>query len=115
MTFKKDDLLHILNALKTNLKYSSKEKVFYANVMIYGNSLRYILPYKYGFIDCSYTFWNESNNFRIGGSFAEFSLMIDEEFENKVDFKFPIATSLPDLEKILKQVLNLHTDFVKNL
>lgn len=113
MTFKKGDLTHALNDFDNNLHYSSKEKLFYQDSLINGNSLRYVLPYKYGFIDCSYTIWNDSNDPRIRGSFAKFSQMVDAEFENKVEYKFPIATSLTDLEKILKQVIDLHTDFLK--
>lgn len=113
ITPKKDELLAILNNLSVSLKFSTQEKLFYKDYDINGNSVRFILPFKYGFIDCSYTIWNNLKGFRFGGSYADFSKMIDENFENKVAYKFPIATSLDGLEAIIKQVLELHSDFLK--
>ena len=115
ISFKKSDLVNILNDIADNLKYSPREKLFYMDFTISGSSLRYVLPYKYGFIDCSYTIWNDYEGFRFRGSFAKLSKMVDEEFENKVKYKFPIATSLADLQKILIKVINLHKDFIEAL
>lgn len=111
-TFKKNDLLRILNGLDIDLTYSSNEKLFYKDYEINDSSIRFILPFKYGFIDCSYTIWNILKEFRIGGSFANFSLMIDKAFESKVTYKFPIATSMEDLEFIVKNIIQLHGDFI---
>jgi hypothetical protein len=47
-----------------------------------------------------------------GGRFGELSGMIDKDFERKVSYKFPIATSVDDLEIILSIILKLHNDFI---
>ena len=112
-TFKKDDLLKILNNLDCSFRYSAREKLFYQNYSINGNSIRFVLPFKYGFIDCSYTIWNELKKFRIGGSFADFSVMVDENFESNIEYKFPIATSHEDLAEILNAIIQTHNDFIK--
>jgi hypothetical protein len=113
--FKKDDLTNILSDEGVELKYSSQEKLFYQDYEQTGNSIRFILPFKYGFIDCSYTIWNTAKNFRLGGSFADFSLMIDDMFETKVAYKFPIACSVEELRIILKYTCQLHNDFITQL
>lgn len=115
LTFKKDDLTNILSDAGIDLKYSSQEKLFYQDYEQSGNSIRFVLPFKYGFIDCSYTIWSTAKNFRLGGSFADFSLMVDGMFENKVAYKFPIACSVEELRLILKEICLLHNDFIVQL
>lgn len=111
-SFKKQAITDILRDADFDLIYSSREKLFYKDYKYEHINLRYILPYKYGFIDCMYAFWNEDNTERVRGSFGTLSALVDPDFSSKVNHKFPIATCECELKEIIKYLLVLHNDFI---
>lgn len=114
-TLKKIEVEEVLNKLDWDLKYYSKERIFLCDFLFKGFVLRFILPYKYGFIDCQYIFWDEKNNVRFKGGFSDWAIKVDADFESKVSYKFPIVTSEDDLLKTLISLLELHSNFITEL
>jgi len=113
--FNKNEVLEILNVFSWKLSYASKDKSFYQDYDYKYFKGRFTFTYKYGFIECFYVFWNKRTEERIRGRFNSIALIEDNDFESKVTYKFPIATSLNDLEGILKSLYKLHTNFIKTL
>ncbi|MBP1618615.1 MAG: hypothetical protein H6Q14_2442 [Bacteroidetes bacterium] len=95
------------------MTFSSKEKLFYKDYVKNNLSIRFILSYKYGFIECFYTIKNLINSEKIEGRFNTIATLQNVNFNNLVKHKFPIATSLEDLKEILSTILKLHTDFIE--
>lgn len=112
-SFKKQTISDILRDTDSQLKYSSREKLYFKDYKYKDINLRFVLPYKYGFIDCMYALWDDDNTERIRGSFATLSSLIDPEFSSKVSHKFPIATCECELKDIINSLLVLHNNFVK--
>jgi hypothetical protein len=109
--FSKQEILNALTDNKIQMKFSSKEKLFFKDYFINDITIRFLFEYKFGCIDCRYWFSkNEETIFN--GSFREISLLEDKEFNEKVSYRFPIATSIDDLEDILKKLIELNNDFI---
>ena len=103
--------------LKNNfeLEYASKEKLFLKNYRFGDLNLRFILSYNYGFIDCMYACWTDNFVFRQNESLSGMAMLIDGNFENSVKYKFPIATSIEDMERILQELHPMHNDFISKI
>lgn len=101
--------------LGAELIYASKEKSFYKDYNIDPYTLRITITFKYGFIECFYTLWNSESEERIRGRFNSIASMQDQTFNTQVTHNFPVATSLDELEKIMKEVLKLNDEFVDQL
>jgi hypothetical protein len=43
------------------------------------------------------------------------AMLIENNFEDMVNYKFPIATSITDFEQILRELNKLHIDFIKTI
>lgn len=114
-SFKKVEVQELVQKLNLDLEYSSKEKLFLKNYRFGDLNLRFILSYNYGFIDCMYACWTDDFSFRLNESFGGISIMIDNDFEEGVNYKFPIATSLADFEQILIKLVKLHMDFIEEV
>ncbi|WP_313377317.1 hypothetical protein [Chishuiella sp.] len=114
MNFTKHDVLDVINDNNVDMKFISKEKLFIKDYFIKGFTARLIIGYKNGFIDCMY--WIFKNEVTIlNESFRGVSLLQDTEFNDKVLFRFPIATNIDDLQQILKELLSLNNDFISEL
>ncbi|MFZ1749261.1 MAG: hypothetical protein WAU01_03685 [Saprospiraceae bacterium] len=114
-SFKKGEVQELLQENNLDLEFSSKEKLFLKNYRFGDLNLRFILSYNYGFIDCMYTCWTDNFDFRLNESLSGMAMLIDENFESKVKYKFPIATSSSDFEKIIEELSNLHIDFIESV
>lgn len=113
LNFTKQEMLAIIDK-SIQLEFSSKEKVFFKDYLIKNFNVRFLLGYKYGFIDCRY--WiSEGDETIMNGSFREIALMEDKEFNEKVSYRFPIATSIDDLKYILNKITSLNDEFINNL
>ena len=98
-----------------NFIYTSKDKSFYQDYNLGSYCARIAITYKYGFIECFYSFWNPNNDERFRGRFNSIASIHDEDLKNKLSHNFPIATSIEDLELILNVIIELNNEFIKNL
>jgi hypothetical protein len=114
-SFKKKEVQELLQKNNLVLEYSSKEKLFLKNYSFGEFNLRFILSYNYGFIDCMYAFWTLGHDFRLSESLSGMAMLIENNFEDMVNYKFPIATSITDFEQILREINKLHIDFIKTI
>lgn len=112
--FTKKDIIGIFNKDAFNMEFNSKESLFFKNYVVANLMIRFLFGYKYGFIDCRYWIL-EYNETLLNGSFREIALMEDKEFNEKVAYRFPIATSLSDLKDILDSIFNLNDDFISKI
>ncbi|QAR30538.1 hypothetical protein EQP59_03795 [Ornithobacterium rhinotracheale] len=111
INFSKQEILNCLINNNIQMKFIPKEKLFFKDYFINDITIRFLFEYKYGCIDCRYwIFKNEDTVFN--GSFREVSLVEDKGFNEKVSYRFPIATSLHDLQEILKKIIELNSDFI---
>lgn len=92
--------------------FSSKEKLFYKDYVKNNLKIRFILSYKYGFIECFYTIQSLINSEKIEGRFNTIATLQNLNFNNLVKHKFPIATSLDDLKEILGIVFDLNNNLI---
>ncbi len=93
---------------------SAKESLFYKDYEFPEFKFRFILPYKSGFIDCSYVYWNDDNSIRIYGGNRENLRLGNSNLMESLKNLMPIATNLIDLEKIIKKVIVLHLKFTES-
>ncbi len=114
-SFKKGEVQELLQKLNIDLEYSSKEKLFLKNYRVGDLNLRFILSYNYGFIDCMYACWTDNFAFRLNEGLGGMAVMIDNNFEDRVKYKFPIASSMADFEQILTTLFTLHMDFINKV
>jgi len=112
MSVTKKQVETIFSALNIKFTYESKEKSFYRDYTFGSYNARLAITYKYGFIECFYTFWSSENEDRVRGRFNSIALMQDEDFRSKVAHSFPIATSLEDLESILTGLIQLNNEVI---
>lgn len=112
-SFKKNEVQEVLKRNGFTGNYASSDKSFFTDYVKSGTAVRHTLTYKRGFIECFYSFQNEETKERVIGRFNSIAKMEDENFDDQVLHKFPIATSLEDLEKILAELLQLHNDFME--
>lgn len=115
MNFNKEDIEEVLNHNEGGFKYSSKEKLFSKDYLFAGFNLRFVIGFKYGFIDGLYAFWSNDEATKLRGGFGTISTIQDPDFESKVAYKFPIASSREELELILNTITQLHHDFISHL
>lgn len=112
--FTKNEVLDVIVDNAVDMKFISKEKLFIRDHFINDFTTRLIIGYKNGFIDCMYWIF-ENEETILNESFRGVSLLQEKEFNEKVLFRFPIATSIEDLQQILKELLLLNNDFISEL
>jgi len=111
--FKKKELQEILTRMNSDLKYSSRESIFLKDYKFGNITVRIIVPFKSGLIDCTYAIWTEGFKERVNDSFFGIATIEKPDIESKVQgYKFPIATSVDELEIILKEIIELHNNFI---
>lgn len=108
--FKKNDFNDIGDDRIAKFTYMAKDKSFYQDYLFGKFNARFTFSFKYGFIECFYSFWQDNGAERIDGRFNSIAKLIDNDFESKVKHKFPIATSSEDLKAILTVLLDLNTE-----
>ncbi|MEX1003203.1 MAG: hypothetical protein WDZ35_13880 [Crocinitomicaceae bacterium] len=106
--FNKKDLSEIFNVLNFDLKYASHDKSFFKDYEFDSFRFRFVLTYKYGFIECFYTFFNGSD-LPFGGRLNDISEWENKNFRSEAEHNFPIATSKEDLYGILSSLFELHS------
>ncbi len=111
-SFTKDEVAIILAACDLIANFASKDKSFYHDIKFSDIELRLTITYKYGYIECFYTF-RQANQIPIGGRFNDFCEMEIEGSTRELKNKFPIAHSKSDLVEILKTISMLHKSLVE--
>jgi hypothetical protein len=111
---KNADVKLILNEINFDMKNSAKESLFYTDYEFLEFKLRFILPYKTGFIDCSYLFWNDDNSIRIYGGNRENFKLGNATLIESLNNLMPIATSLINLKIIITKLIDLHLKFMES-
>ena len=75
-------------------------------------TVRFFIGYQGGIVDFSYLVWKEGENDNFyQGRLASLSEQIDSEFEERVKYQTPIATSLEDFKEILSKYFDLFESF----
>lgn len=115
MNFTKKQVENILLAHGADFTYVSKEKSFYKDYIFGTYNARVTMTYKYGFVEFFYSFWATESDEYFMGRFNTIASTQDGYFSDKVDYNFPIATSLVGLENILKGLIQLNSEFVEQL
>lgn len=114
MNFTKKQMEDVLLKFGFDLKYEPKEKCFNKDYAIGPyHVISIAMTFKYGFIECFYTFLNSKSEERVRGRFNSIASIEDEDFRTKVTHNFPVATSLTDLEDILKRIMHLHSEVIE--
>ena len=102
----------IIKSYDSDFKYIAKDQTFLKEVSFDEFTVRFFIGYKGGIIDFSYLIWKESENHNFyQGRLASLSELIDSNFEKKVKYQTPIATSLEDFKEILLEIFSLFDSF----
>ena len=109
---KKAEIKKILDSEKLAFKISGNENCFYKDYDFNSFKLRFLVGYKYGFIDALYNFWNNDSTVRILGGFKTHCESIDPNFEKKVKYRFPISTNEHMAKEIILKIIELHETFI---
>lgn len=112
VNFTKSDVQSVINQYHSSFKYSSREKCFSKDYALGNYTLRFIVSSKYGFIDCMYAIWSNDNQNRFRSSLGTLAGIEDPDFENTVEYKFPIATSTDELRDIMQEIFPFHQEFI---
>lgn len=112
--FTKQEVLDLLIDIGIEMKFISKEKVFLKDFFINDFTVRLLFSYKHGYIDFRYWIFNDTETI-LNDSFRGVALLQDIKFNEKVSYRFPIATSISDLHKILSKLIKLNNDFIDEI
>ena len=108
------DLGPYIRSHDQNFKYVAKDKVFLKEVSYEEYTVRFFISFKGGIVDFSYLVWKEGENENYyKGRLATLTELIDPQFDQKVKYKTPIATSLDDFSEILSEIFLLFEAFMK--
>ncbi len=102
----------ILEDLKIDFKISGTENCFFRDYTFDNYTYRFLISYKYGFIDTMFTYWNDDGTINVRGGLKKFCEMVDPSFGQKVKYKFPIATSIQEGRAIIDAIVKLHNDYI---
>jgi hypothetical protein len=110
----KEDVLELLKKWDIELKYSSREKLFYKEIKNNEIKFQFNLYTKDGMISTSYMVWNtgvKTPVYRGGVRFIceELNLSSIE----KLEYPYPFSSSNEDLIEIFNFYLNLYTKFIE--
>jgi hypothetical protein len=95
-----------------NFKYVARDKVFLKEVLYEKYTVRFFIGFQGGIVDFSYLVWKDGENENYyQGRLATLTELIDPQFDQKVKYKTPIATSLDDFSKILSEIFLLFEAF----
>lgn len=102
----------VIKSFDPDFKYIAKDKTFLKEIAFEEFTVRFFIGYQGGIVDFSYLVWKEGENDNFyQGRLASLSEQIDSEFEEKVKYQTPIATSLEDFKKILSKFFELFESF----
>lgn len=97
-----------------NFKYVPKDKVFLKETSYKEYTVRFFIGFQGGIVDFSYLIWKEGENKNFyDGRLATLTELIDPQFDQKVKYKTPIATSLDDFNQILSEIFRLFEAFTQ--
>lgn len=109
---KKNEVEPLIKSLDPNFKYLAKDRTFLREVIYQNYMIRFFIDFKGGVIDFSYLIWKEGENDNFHkGRLATLVESLDPQFESKIKYRTPIATSLSDFEEILYEIFSLFRDF----
>lgn len=108
----KKEIEPIIKSFDPDFKYIAKDKTFLKEIAFDEFTVRFFIGYQGGIVDFSYLVWKEGENDNFyQGRLASLSEQIDSEFEEKVKYQTPIATSLEDFKEILSKFFELFESF----
>ena len=112
--FNKNEIEPIIQSYDPDFKYVAKDKTFLKEIAFEEFTVRFFIGFNGGIIGFGYLVWKEGENQNYyKGNLCTLSKQIDPEFEDKVKYNSPIATSLTDLEEILSEIFGLFETFKK--
>lgn len=98
----------IIKSYDPDFRYVAKDKTFLKELAFKEFTVRLFIGFKIGIVSFGYLVWKEGDNQNyFKGNLHTLSKQIDPEFEEKVEYNSPIATSLDDFEKILSRIFSL--------
>lgn len=102
----------IIKSFDPDFKYIAKDKTFLKEINFKEFTVRFFIGFKSGVIGFGYLIWKEGENHNYyKGNLHTLSKQIDPEFDERVEYNFPIATSLEDFKKILSKFFELFESF----
>ena len=105
----------IIKSFDPDFKYIAKDKTFLKEIVFEEYTVRFFIEFKDGIVEFSYLIWKEGENHNYyKGGLDSLVELIDSEFEEKVDYQTPIATSLEDFKEILSKFFELFEFFKKH-
>ena len=102
----------IIKSFDSDFKYITRDRTFLKETAFEEYTVRFFIGFKSGIIDFGYLVWKEgdNNNFYKGDLYV-LSKKVDVEFEERVKYNRPIATSLDDFKEILSKYFELFESF----
>ncbi len=111
-TLTRKDIEPIIKSFDSDFKYVVKDRTFLKETTFEEFTVRFFIGFKNGIIDFSYLVWKEGESYNFyQGRLATLSEQIDPEFNGKVKYKSPIATSLDDFKEILSKFFEWFESF----
>jgi len=102
----------IIKSYDPDFRYVAKDRTFLKEMTFEEFTVRFFVGYKGGIVDFSYLIWKEGENHNFyQGRLASLAESIDPEFEEKIKYQTPIATSLGDFKEILSKIFSLFSAF----
>ena len=101
--------------LNLDFKIAGTEKMFYKDYFFDTIQIRFMIPYGYGFLDCSYrVFKGMTDNSIPSFSFRDIVEFVKGHDENQT-YRFPMYTNKTDYIEILKTILKINDDIISLL
>jgi hypothetical protein len=104
----------IIKSYDPDFRYTEMDKTFLKEISFEEFTVRFFIGFKSGIFGFGYLIWKEGENHNFyKGNLHTLSKEIDPEFEGKVKYNSPIATSLQDFNEILSKIFSLIATFGK--
>lgn len=110
--FNKKEVDPIIKSFDSDFKYIARDRTFLKETTFEEYTVRFFIGFKSGIVDFGYLVWKEgdNNNF-YKGDLQTLSKEVDAEFEERVKYNRPLATSLEDFKEILSKYFELFESF----
>ncbi len=102
----------IIKSFDPSFKYIARDRTFLKETTFEEYTVRFFIGFKSGITGFGYLVWKEGDNKNFyKGDLKTLSKEVDAEFEDRVKYNRPIATSLEDFKEILSKYFELFESF----
>lgn len=111
-SFKSNDLKPIVDKYFDNFSAYPKENLFTMTSKVHDINIKFNLTYKYGYIECSFAFWNDELTEKARWNFHQLTFLEKGEEIPAFGTRYPVVKNLQDFEIICAKIGTMYNQFL---